>query len=221
MEQSPGWEANRFSAGQVIPRISWEPKVHYLSHELWLFRNMIRFYGEELLAPRPTPKVKDNPLSASATSYSVYSQLPSILEAVPSSATRVRAILWWQEPNYHDQRPYLIKLYFIITLKTHVWSIYHNPETRRCTSVDIVTGLRAGKLKKRCLVSCRGQHSLISCIFHAGSGVQAVCIEWNVWCFLSQSQAVGSCSRPLSSTQFLVSNLKLHGNKPPLTRLSL
>jgi hypothetical protein len=27
-------------------------------------RNMIRFYGEELLAPRPTPKLEDHPLSA-------------------------------------------------------------------------------------------------------------------------------------------------------------
>jgi hypothetical protein len=29
-----------------------------------LFRNMIRLYGEELLAPRPTPKLEDRPLSA-------------------------------------------------------------------------------------------------------------------------------------------------------------
>ena len=29
MEQSPSWEANRFSASQVIPRILWKPKVHY------------------------------------------------------------------------------------------------------------------------------------------------------------------------------------------------
>ena len=28
------------------------------------FRNMIRFYGEELLAPRPNPKLEDHPLSA-------------------------------------------------------------------------------------------------------------------------------------------------------------
>jgi hypothetical protein len=27
---------------------------------LWLFLNMIRFYGEELLAPRPTPKLEDH-----------------------------------------------------------------------------------------------------------------------------------------------------------------
>jgi len=29
-----------------------------------MIRNMIRFYGEELLALRPTPKLEDHPLSA-------------------------------------------------------------------------------------------------------------------------------------------------------------
>jgi len=29
MEQSPSWEANRFSASQEIPRILWNPKVNY------------------------------------------------------------------------------------------------------------------------------------------------------------------------------------------------
>ena len=33
MQQSPSWEANRFSASQEIPHILCSPKVHYRTHK--------------------------------------------------------------------------------------------------------------------------------------------------------------------------------------------
>jgi hypothetical protein len=74
-----------------------------ISVQVWgfvceFFITNIRFHGEELLAPRQTLKLEDHPLSAA---YSIYLQLPSILEAVPRSATRGRAMPWWLGSTYH------------------------------------------------------------------------------------------------------------------------
>ena len=82
MEQSPSWEAKRFSASQEISHISWNAKVHYCIHKFLLpvpilsqsispglrlsmctFHNKVRFDSEESIAPHPTPKLEDHPLS--------------------------------------------------------------------------------------------------------------------------------------------------------------
>ena len=47
------------------------------------------------------PSWRTNPCRLSATAYSIYPQLPSILEAVAPSATWGRAMPWWQGPTYH------------------------------------------------------------------------------------------------------------------------
>ena len=85
-----------FPSFRLYQRISLSPR------HMYLFRNKVSFYGEELLALRPTPNWKTTPCRLSETAYSIYSQLPSILETFPPSATRGLAMPWWQRPTYHD-----------------------------------------------------------------------------------------------------------------------
>jgi hypothetical protein len=47
------------------------------------FRSNKFFYGKGLLAPRPTHKLEDHPLSLFATAYSIHSQLPSVTGGLP------------------------------------------------------------------------------------------------------------------------------------------
>jgi hypothetical protein len=77
-QQSPSWEVTSHSASQEIPRLLWNPKVHYRvqrkpfnSKAQCNISKQAFFYGEELSASRPISKL-------SATAYSIYSQLPSI-----------------------------------------------------------------------------------------------------------------------------------------------
>jgi hypothetical protein len=59
---SPSWEAYSHSP---IYSILWNPKINYRVHKsppilmpCVTFRNKLDFYGEELLAPRPTPTLE-------------------------------------------------------------------------------------------------------------------------------------------------------------------
>jgi len=57
-------------------------------------------WGVVSTSPNP-PCRRTTPCRLSSTAYSVYSQLRSILEAVPPSATWGHAMPWWQGPTYH------------------------------------------------------------------------------------------------------------------------
>jgi hypothetical protein len=43
-----------------------------------MFRKLLRSYSRDVLAPRPTPKLKTTTFRPSATAYSIHSQLPYI-----------------------------------------------------------------------------------------------------------------------------------------------
>jgi hypothetical protein len=68
---------------------------------LLVFRNKIRFHGEEFLAPRPTAKLDDHPLSAVPNCLFNLFAATVILEAVPPSATWICALPWWQTHLSH------------------------------------------------------------------------------------------------------------------------
>ena len=71
MEQSPSWETNRFSPSQEIPRILWNPKVHYRFHKF---------------SPRVSILSQIDPVHA-RTSHLLKIQLNIIFPSTPGSST--------------------------------------------------------------------------------------------------------------------------------------
>jgi len=52
----------------------------------------------------PPPSWRTTPHRLSMTAYSIYLQLPSILEAIPTSTNWGRAMPWWCGPTYHGHK---------------------------------------------------------------------------------------------------------------------
>jgi hypothetical protein len=59
-----------------------------------------------------SPRQRTTHCGLFSTAYTIYLQLPSILEALPPSTTRGNAMPWWQGPNYSGHSPlYLLEMH--------------------------------------------------------------------------------------------------------------
>jgi hypothetical protein len=97
MEQSPSWEANRFAASQEITRILWNPKVHY---RIQMFPPHVSILIQLNPVHTHTPYFLKIPLNIIIQSTPGFPQWSLSLRFSPS-ATRGRAMSWWQRPPYH------------------------------------------------------------------------------------------------------------------------
>jgi hypothetical protein len=89
---------------------------------VWTFHNLIRFTVNSCLHLAQNPSRKTTPCRLSPTAYSIYSQLPSILEAVPPSTIWGRAMPWWQGPTYYEDICVVAGIYPFIDSTDLCWN---------------------------------------------------------------------------------------------------
>jgi hypothetical protein len=84
-------------ARSILSRSSFIQGIWPFPRLLMNFRNKLIFYDEELLAPCPSPKLEDHPLSTVRDClFSIFVATLHIWRPSPPSATWGRAMPWWQ-----------------------------------------------------------------------------------------------------------------------------
>ena len=121
MQQSPSWEANRFSATQEIPRILWNPKFHYRIHKCPPPVPILSQFGPVRTS---TPhSLKIHLIQAPNIPTTEVSHVPfSLLLSYQSISTRPGLSLWMLRKKKHFWSEELLATRPILKLEAHPFS---------------------------------------------------------------------------------------------------
>jgi hypothetical protein len=101
---------------------------------LWSLITSLFFYREELLAPRPTPKLKDHPLSAVRDClFNIFAVTLHIWRPSPPSSTWRHGMQWWQGTRLTLNNNYSYSYLFIYlhaNLTAQALQRYRNKRTQ-------------------------------------------------------------------------------------------
>ena len=133
MQQGPSWEANRFSATQEIPHISWNPKVHYRIHT----------------SPPPVPILRQLDPVHAPTSHFLKIQLNIILPSKPGSP---QWSLYLSSPHQNPVYASSLSHMYYMPCPSHS-SRFKITEEYWVSSTDLLTLNIPSLGRKRCLPS--------------------------------------------------------------------